>query len=62
MGQIMTQQDDEIESRVVAMFRRAFRKARREKANFSLRYDWRGEQHAVKLVDIELERETISHR
>jgi hypothetical protein len=54
--------EDEIESRVVAMFRRAWRKAHNQRANFSLRYDWRNEQHAVKLIDIELERETIITR
>lgn len=59
MGQIMTQQDDEIESRAVAMFRRAWRKARQMRGNFSLRYDAQGAQHTVKLIDTVLEQETM---
>lgn len=50
---------DEIESRAVAMFRRAWRRAHALKRNFSLRYDAQGAQHTIKLIETVLEQETM---
>jgi glutamate synthase domain-containing protein 2 len=54
-----TEQYDEIESMAVAMFRRAWRRARQLRGNFALRYDSQGAQHTIKLIDVVLEQETM---
>jgi hypothetical protein len=51
--------DDEIESRAVAMFRRAFRRARQMRGNFALRYEAQGTMHTVKLIETVLEQEAM---
>jgi hypothetical protein len=50
--------DDEIEAHAVAMFRRAWRKARQMRSNFILRTDAQGAQVTIK-VDVVLEQETM---